>query len=146
MLAAPMDVKIEALPQAVVVHIKGDLLSLLQPLETTFLQLSAQRPQARRARSRGRNVLSSLGMGSILAFRRGLVPHSGQVHLAAVQPLVLDAFRRAILYDVFSNFSRLSPKPAPNSHPSHKLAASFLPPHRRDNNRQHEDRPAQRSP
>jgi stage II sporulation protein AA (anti-sigma F factor antagonist) len=108
MLAAPMDVKIEALPQAVVVHIKGECAITLQPLETTFLQLSAQRPKLVVLDLAGVTFISSLGMGSILAFRRGLVSHSGQVRLAAVQPLVLDAFRRAHLYDVFKFFPTIA--------------------------------------
>jgi anti-anti-sigma factor len=102
MLAEPMDVRIETLPQAVVVHIKGECAITLQPLEAMFLRLSAQRPKLVVLDMAGVTFISSLGMGSILAFRRGLVPQGGQVRLAAVQPLVLEAFRRAHLYDVLT--------------------------------------------
>jgi stage II sporulation protein AA (anti-sigma F factor antagonist) len=102
MLAAPMDVQIETLPGATVVHVKGECAITLQPLEAMFLQLSAQRPKLVVLDLAGVTFISSLGMGSILAFRRGLALHGGSVRLAAAQPLVLDAFRRAHLYDVFT--------------------------------------------
>ncbi|HEY1921964.1 MAG TPA: STAS domain-containing protein [Tepidisphaeraceae bacterium] len=102
MLAEPMDVRIEALPEALVVHIKGECAITLHPLEATFTRLSAQRPKLVVLDLAGVTFISSLGMGSMLAFRRGLSSHGGQVRLAAVQPLVLDAFRRAHLYEVFS--------------------------------------------
>jgi anti-anti-sigma factor len=99
-----MDVQIETLPDAVVVHIKGECAITLTPLEATFLQLSAKRPKLVVLDLAGVTFISSLGMGSMLAFRRGLHSHGGQVRLAAVQPLVLEAFRRAHLYDVFTFF------------------------------------------
>jgi anti-anti-sigma factor len=102
MLAEPMDVQIETLPEAIVVHIKGECAITLQPLESTFLRLSATRPKLVVLDMAGVTFISSLGMGSMLAFRRSLVSHGGQVRLAAVQPLVLDAFRRAHLYEVFT--------------------------------------------
>ncbi|MGD0461437.1 MAG: STAS domain-containing protein [Tepidisphaeraceae bacterium] len=104
MLAAPMEVQIETLPETVVVHIKGECAITLQPLEAVFLRLSAQRPKLVVLDLAGVTFISSIGMGAMLAFRHGLASHGGQVRLAAGQPLVLDAFRRAHLYDVFTFF------------------------------------------
>jgi anti-anti-sigma factor len=104
MLAEPMEVQIEALPEAAVVHIKGECAITLQPLEASFLRLSAQRPKLVVLDLAGVTFISSLGMGAMLGFRRGLALHGGEVRLASVQPLVLEAFRRAHLHDVFTFF------------------------------------------
>jgi stage II sporulation protein AA (anti-sigma F factor antagonist) len=103
-----MDVQIETVPEAVIVHVKGECAITLQPLESVFLRLAAQRPKLVVLDLAGVTFISSLGMGSMLAFRRGLVSHSGQVRLAAVRPLVLEAFRRAHLYEVFTFFPTIA--------------------------------------
>jgi anti-sigma B factor antagonist len=108
MLAEPMDVQVETLPDAVVVRVKGECAITLTPLEGVFLRLVAERPKLVVLDLSGVTFISSLGMGSILAFRRGLNSHGGQVRLAAVRPLVLEAFRRAHLYDVFKFFTAVT--------------------------------------
>jgi anti-anti-sigma factor len=104
MLAEPMDVQIETLSDVVIVHVKGECAITLTPLEASLKRLTEERPKLVVLDLAGVTFISSLGMGAILAFRRGLAPHGGHVRLAAVQPLVAEAFRRAHIYDVFAFF------------------------------------------
>ena len=49
----------------------------------------------------GFSFCSSLGMGVLVSFRRGIVHAGGRIVLCAMRPDVLDSFRRAKLHDLF---------------------------------------------
>jgi anti-anti-sigma factor len=88
-------------PAATVVSAAGEAVVDLEPLVSTLQTVGARRPQAVVIDLSQLTFMSSLAMGVILAFRRNVLAHGGRVKVAAVQPLVLDSFRRARLDKVF---------------------------------------------
>ena len=50
----------------------------------------------------GLDFIASLGMGALMYFRQGVARNGGVVRVAAAQPAVLDAFKRACLNALFN--------------------------------------------
>ena len=88
-------------PGAVVVSAAGEAVVDLEPLVSMLQTVGAARPKGVVIDLSKLTFMSSLAMGVILAFRRNVLAHGGRVKVAAVQPLVLDSFRRARLDKVF---------------------------------------------
>jgi len=85
----------------VVVAAKGEAVVDLEPLVSALQTVGTRKPQNVVVDLSQLSFMSSLAMGVILAFRRNILAHGGKVRVAAVQPLVLDSFRRARLDKVF---------------------------------------------
>lgn len=95
---APTD---PAASPTVVVAVKGEAVVDLEPLVSALQTVGSRKPQNVAIDLSQLSFMSSLAMGVILAFRRNILAHGGKVRVAAVQPLVLDSFRRARLDKVF---------------------------------------------
>ncbi len=83
---------------AVVAALVGDGgIASVGPLELELTRILAHRPKLVVLELSQFLFISSLGMGSLVSFRRSVVLHGGKVKMAAVHPLVLDALKRARL-------------------------------------------------
>ncbi len=91
-------VDITQLPAGLVATLVGDGgITNVGPLELAFTRILAMKPALVVLDMAQFNFISSLGMGSFVALRRGVVMNGGTVKMAAVHPLVLDALKRARL-------------------------------------------------
>jgi anti-anti-sigma factor len=81
--------------------VKGEAVVELEPLVTTLQNIGAKRPPLVVLHLKDLSFISSLAMGVMLAFRRSVLAGGGKVKVAAMQPLVLDSFKRARLDKVF---------------------------------------------
>lgn len=102
---APLEVKVQDAATggtpSVVVAVKGEAVVDLEPLVSTLQSVSARKPAAVVLDLKDLSFISSLAMGVLLAFRRGVLANGGKLKVAAMQKLVLDAFKRARLDKVF---------------------------------------------
>lgn len=87
--------------QAVVVKISGEAKTDVSALERQFLRLLARRPPVVVLDLSELTFCSSLGMGSLMAFRRDITRCGSRLVLAAIQPLVKESFQRACLLPMF---------------------------------------------
>jgi anti-sigma B factor antagonist len=89
----------------IVVSIRGDLgVGNVPLLERQLMSLSARKPGRVVIDMSGVEFISSLGLGSLVQFQRGLLRHQGQVRLAALAPLVEEAIKRSRLDVVLKLF------------------------------------------
>ena len=88
-------------PHATIVRLKGEARLLVDTLERDLQRVMLARPALVLMDLSGFSFCSSLGMGALVSFRRGLVQRGGKVVLCALQPGVLEAFKRARLHDLF---------------------------------------------
>jgi len=93
--------EIEVQPQATIVRLKGEARLLVDNLERDLARAMLSRPSLVVLDMSQLSFCSSLGMGAMVSFRRGLIHHGGRVVLCALQPLVLESFQRARLHDLF---------------------------------------------
>ena len=101
MVPLEVSVKDVANPPTIVVSVKGEAVVDLEPLVSTLQAVSARKPAAVVLDLAELSFISSLAMGVMLAFRRGVLANNGKLKVAAMQKLVLDAFKRARLDRVF---------------------------------------------
>src|SRR5438552_3515124 len=98
----PLEVKVHDVPGGtIVVAIGGEAVVDLEPLVATLQTVSARRPNSVVLDLKDLSFISSLAMGVMLAFRRGVLANNGKLKVAGMQKLVLDAFKRARLDRVF---------------------------------------------
>jgi len=98
-----LTVCIDELPGEVIVRIGGEAgVDQTRELATALLGLSARRPVLVTLDLGGLRFISSLAMGILVAFRRGVVRATGRVHLMAnLHDSVCEALARADLLDLF---------------------------------------------
>ena len=103
-----LDVEARDIPPAdpagaptVIVAVKGEAVVDLEPLVSALQTVGSRKPASVVIDLSQLSFMSSLAMGVILAFRRNILAHGGKVRVAAVQPMVLDSFKRARLDKVF---------------------------------------------
>jgi anti-sigma B factor antagonist len=84
-----------------VLYIRGEMRLDVGNLERSLNRLSAGRPKFVVLDLSGLSFISSLGMGLLNAFRRGLHSHSGVTRIAAAQPDVLKALALCSLDKLF---------------------------------------------
>jgi anti-anti-sigma factor len=95
-------VELVELPQGVVVRLAGEGGFLATDvLQGRLTGLMARRPPLVVFDLAELVTVASLLMGVLVGFRRALERHGGAVRLAALQPLVLEAFQTARLHDLF---------------------------------------------
>ena len=71
------------------------------------MRASAAHPNVAILDLAGLTFVSSLAMGSIVSFRKGLIRRGGRLLACNVQPLVLDCIKRARLNELFEVFDSL---------------------------------------
>ena len=109
---APLEVQVKDLPASagaagkqaaptVVVNVIGEALVDLEPMVTTLQSVADRHPAKVILDLHDLSFISSLAMGVMLAFRRGILANGGKLKVAAMQKLVLDSFKRARLDKVF---------------------------------------------
>ena len=107
---APLEVQVKDLPgpagardgsPTIVVNLKGEALVELEPMVVTLQSVADRHPARVILDLRELSFISSLAMGVMLAFRRGVLANGGKLKVAAMQKLVLDSFKRARLDKVF---------------------------------------------
>lgn len=89
------------LPEAVVVKISGEAKIDVSSMDRQFLRLLARRPPLVVLDLSELSFCSSLGMGSLMAFRRDIVRCGCRLALAGIQPFVKESFQRACLLPMF---------------------------------------------
>ena len=101
---APLEVNVQdapGKPGTIIVAIRGEAVVDLEPLVSTLQSVSSRRPAFVIMDLKELSFISSLAMGVMLAFRRGVLASNGKLKVAGMQKLVLDAFKRARLDRVF---------------------------------------------
>ena len=100
---AKLSVHANDTPQGTVVQIAGDVqVGEVDELEQE-LQAIASRPSSQFILDlSGLTFAASLALGCLLRFRTNVTAAGGRVAIAALQPLILDSFRRAQLHRVFT--------------------------------------------
>jgi anti-anti-sigma factor len=98
-----VEVSIKETPAEVTVRVVGEAsLGQVDQLTAALLCLSARRPKLVNLDLSGLSFVSSLAMGVLVAFRRGVVRAGGQVRLAdSLQESVREALVRAELLALF---------------------------------------------
>ncbi len=102
----PVDqLKIEsaAHPTGLIVRIEGEAgIENVAILERELNKISVTKPALVVFDLSKLDFIASLGMGALMGFRQGIVRNGGIVRVAAAQPAVLDAFKRACLNALFN--------------------------------------------
>ena len=97
-----LDVDIIESASGVIVRLKGDAgVSSADILDRHLLGLTAKHPPLVVFDLAELHFISSLGLGMLMQFQRGLARHSGVMRLAAVHDQVLDMLRKCRLDSVF---------------------------------------------
>jgi anti-anti-sigma factor len=97
-----LDIQIDEKPNAVVVRLTGHAaIGESNNLQSSLNYLEEQHPPLVVFDLARLDYVTSLTMGMLIAFRRGLARHDGKVKLAAARPMVLETFRVAGLSAVF---------------------------------------------
>ena len=90
-------------PSGLIIRISGDAgVDNVGTMETELTRLAAQRPPLVVFDLARLDFIASLGMGALMAFRKGIVRNGGIVRIAAARSAVLDAFKRAALRELFN--------------------------------------------
>jgi anti-anti-sigma factor len=102
-LSSALEVTVSQSSDDVIVRLKGDAkLEYSGTLLDGLLAVAARRPQVVTLDLSELRCISSLAMGVLVTYRRGVVRCGGQVRLAGeLQPLVWEALTRAELLDLF---------------------------------------------
>lgn len=90
-----------------IVKIEGEARLQLRDLQVELDRLSAEHPPAVILDLAGLTMMSSLGMGLFVSLRNSLKRRGGRLLAAAMQPMVLDSFKRARLDGIFELFETL---------------------------------------
>ena len=94
----PMQIRVEELPEGIVVRIAGDAgLQSIDVLQTQLNRLMAKRAPVVVFDLSELRFVSSLALGAFVEFNRGMNRNGCSVRLAAVQPLVFKTFQHAML-------------------------------------------------
>jgi anti-anti-sigma factor len=93
---------LEPHPQHTLIRLAGEAgFTSADVLDQQLHRVAEHRPRSVVFDLAGLSFISSLGMGALVSFRNRTVQHGGRVRLAATQPLVADAIRRANLASLF---------------------------------------------
>jgi len=96
-------IKTDSHPPALIVRIAGEAgVDNVERLERELTKISVSHPKLVVFDLAALDFIASLGMGALIAFRQGIVRDGGVVRVAAAQPNVLDAFKRACLNALFN--------------------------------------------
>ena len=107
------EIEVLDLPAGKVARIRGEMRLRLEPIERQLNRLAAGRPSLVVLDLSGVTLMSSLAMGLLVAFRRGVVGHGGRVRIAGATPLVHDSLNRVRLGELFEFFPSVDAAMAP---------------------------------
>jgi len=101
-IEVPFEVRCESQGDIIFAQVIGeaDIVNAAK-LETLCMPLVAQRPRKMIVDLSQLTFISSMAMGKLIAARKTVIKHGGEVILAAPSPLVHEALRRARLHDIF---------------------------------------------
>lgn len=100
---ADLKVELEEREGALVVKISGDCgVTAIEALEREMGKAAARHPNFAIFDLSGLTFISSLGMGTLMAFHRTVWQRGGVVRVASTPKVVSDAFHRAQLDKVFT--------------------------------------------
>lgn len=103
---ADLEFQFSETPAGHVLKISGEAgIPQCAALERQMTMICARRPKRVVFDLSGLTFIGSLGMGCLVDARRGLKPWGGEVVLAALQPLVLEALTHASLNRAFPIFA-----------------------------------------
>jgi anti-sigma B factor antagonist len=86
---------------AVIVRITGELgITEVDRLRAYLLGFSAKHPALTVFDLSGLDFITSLAMGALAEYRRGVLRHAGQIRLAGLNPNIKEAFVRSGLDDL----------------------------------------------
>ena len=91
-------------PDALVLHLRGEIRLDASASELEFTRLVARRPKLAILDLSALSFISSLGMGQLVALSKGIAGQGGTLRLAAVQPFVRDALDRVRLWELLKIF------------------------------------------
>ena len=101
-MAAGLEVESTRRGDALIVRVRGDAgMANVDVLDEALTKACAEKPLVAVLDMSQMSFISSIGMGSLVAFKRGIERCGGKMKVAALQPMVADAFKRARLTDVF---------------------------------------------
>ena len=99
----PITLQEETRDDALVLTLEGTLgIGDVDEFDRGLMKVSARHPKYTVVNMAGVTFISSLAMGALVSFKRGLARHDGQAVLADVSDLVLDVLKRANLNQVFT--------------------------------------------
>jgi anti-anti-sigma factor len=98
----PLIVESEERAEGIIIHIRGEVRLDTKAMEAAFLRAVASHPKAVVLDLGGMTFISSLGMGSIVSLRNGVRRGGGKLIACGTRPLVMDAFKRARLNEIFT--------------------------------------------
>ena len=99
---AHVNIDVETFPNHLVAKIVGEAsVADVDAMEMQLRKVTASRSPLVVLDLSGLRFISSLGMGVLVAFRKGIVREGHKLKVVGLQPLVADAFVRARLGDVF---------------------------------------------
>jgi anti-sigma B factor antagonist len=118
--------------KAVVVAIGGDAgMAFVGQLQQELSRVLEGKPELVVLDLTDLTFISSMGMGTLVNFRNGVGKVGGTVKLAALKPLLAEAFRRARLTEMFeiceSVDAAMTSKPTPAASPSATTSTSEKP-------------------
>jgi anti-sigma B factor antagonist len=99
-----LTVEVTDRPPAVVLRLSGQLRIDVAPLDREVTRILARHPRLVVLDLAGLSFCSSLGMGCLVTLRRSLARTDSKARLAALQPDVMDAFKRAVILPLFEVF------------------------------------------
>src|ERR1700712_4676610 len=100
-MSTSLEVRTEQRGEALVIHVVGDAgMANVGVFETALTQVCALKPKLAVFDMSQMTFISSIGMGTLVTFMRGVERCGGTVCVTALQPMIADAFRRAQLTDV----------------------------------------------
>lgn len=95
----------DSTPDALVLRFAGHAgVGELQTVEVALMKASAARPALTVLDLADLQSISSITMGAIISYHRGVKRHGGRVHLATVQPMVRGALEHAGLPAILPMF------------------------------------------
>ena len=118
-MPSSLEVRTETRGNAVVIHVVGDAgMANVDGFQESLTHVCAKKPKLVVFDMSGMTFISSIGMGTLVTFMKGVERCGGTVILAALQPMISDAFKRARLTDILKLRNTveecLSSEPAPS--------------------------------
>lgn len=102
MASSGLQVESKKKGKAVVVAIRGDAgMAFVGQLQQELSRVLEGKPELVVLDLTDLTFISSMGMGTLVNFRNGVAKGGGTVKLAALKPLLAEAFRRARLTEMF---------------------------------------------
>ena len=128
MASSGLQVESKKTGKAVVVAIRGDAgMAFVGQLQQELSRVLEGKPELVVLDLTDLTFISSMGMGTLVSFRSGVGKVGGSVKLAALKPVLAEAFRRARLTEMFELFDSVDAALGKSSKPSSPPSAAEAP-------------------